>query len=193
MEHGHILRIRLLPFLPHDGAVRCTLRGTLWCHPRLRSARRLGPRLDSGVATSRYSCLGHRLSIVPSLGSARPAEPLWVRASTRPYHLPRHDGGHYQRTALHKHVLPRLRRRLPRRRPRIRAPALPLGYGLRRLRTTWWTAASADAARSGDDACCADGACWDAESGWRKTGRFAGSSGGQFGSGKCRTGRCGTG
>ena len=73
--------------------------------PRQKGKSTIG---QSGKARSRsqrhIDVLTCRLSVVPPLGSAGLGGPLWVRASTastRPNHLPRHDGGVHKGTILH--------------------------------------------------------------------------------------------
>ena len=85
----------------------------------------------------RHGANGDFLSVVPTLGSAGLGGPRWVRASTRPHHLPRHDGGLHQRTDhLHKHVHRRLRRLLRRWWPRLLFLCVRHRHRLRRLRTS---------------------------------------------------------
>ena len=51
-----------------------------------------------GAAAAHSLSDGDFLFVVPPLGSAGLGGTLWVGASTRPHHLPRHDGEFYQRT-----------------------------------------------------------------------------------------------
>ena len=107
------------PSSRHAGGARSALCGTVRCRPGLCGApRRLGPRLNPGAAAARGpSCRHRRLSLVPTLCSARLCGPLWVRASARPHPPPRPDHGLRQRADLHGDVL------------------LHLGWCVRR----WWT------------------------------------------------------
>ena len=118
------------------GDARSALRGTVRCRPGLCSAPwPLGPRLHPGAAADRgSSCPQRRLSIVPTLCSARLCGPLWVRASARRRALPHPDGWLRQRADLHGDVQLRLGWRLRRWRSRRRIFGLHPRHRLYRLR-----------------------------------------------------------
>ena len=116
-EWSQALRVVLRGFvvLPahggRGGAADHALRGTVRCRPGLCGAPcHLGPRLNPEAAAARGpSCRHHRLSLAPTLCSARLCGPLWVRALAYPRALPRPDGELCQRPDLHSDVHLRLR------------------------------------------------------------------------------------
>ena len=138
------------PSSRHAGGARSALRGTVRCHPGLCGApRRLGPRLNPGAAAARGpSCRHRRLSLVPTLCSARLCGPLWVRASARPHPPPRPDGGLRQRADLHGDVLLHLGWSLRRWRTRSRIFGVQHRHRLHRLRPSNVASAAAAAAAS---------------------------------------------
>ena len=90
----------------HDALHVATVRGAL---KPTRSGAYAVLHVGLTSATWTSSCLGRHLSCAPTRGSkARLGGPPWVRASTRPHHLPRHDGGLHQRMS----VQPKLRGQL---------------------------------------------------------------------------------